>query len=71
LQEIKDPIALFHGTEDKVVSPNQSQKIFDSLAKRNIPCTLRLYEGEGHGFRKQENIEDYYSTVIKFLNKYL
>ena len=71
LQEIKDPIALFHGTEDKVVSPNQSQEIFDSLTKRNIPCTLKLYEGEGHGFRKQENIENYYNTVIGFLNKYL
>ena len=71
LLEIKDPIALFHGIEDKVVSPNQSQKIFDSLTKHNIPCTFRLYEGEGHGFRKQENIENYYNTVIEFLNKYL
>jgi dipeptidyl aminopeptidase/acylaminoacyl peptidase len=71
LQEIKDPVALFHGTEDKVVSPNQSQEIFDSLTKRNIPCKLRVYEGEGHGFRKQENIEDYYNTAIEFLNKYL
>jgi len=71
LHEIKDPVALFHGSEDKVVSPNQSQEIFDSLSKRNIPCILRLYEGEGHGFRKQENIEDYYNTVIVFLNKYL
>jgi len=71
LGEIKDPVALFHGSEDKVVSPNQSQKIFDSLNKRNIPCILRLYEDEGHGFRKQENIEDYYNTVIIFLNKYV
>ncbi len=71
LQKIKDPIALFHGTEDKVVSPSQSQEIFDSLTKRNIPCILKLYEGEGHGFRKQKNIEDYYNTVIEFLNKYL
>ena len=71
LQKIKDPVALFHGSEDKVVSPNQSKEIFDSLSKRKIPCILRLYEGEGHGFRKQENIEDYYNTVIVFLNKYL
>jgi len=71
LGEIKDPVALFHGSEDKVVSPNQSQKIFNALNKRNIPCILRLYEGEGHGFRKQENIEDYYNTVIVFLKKYL
>ncbi len=71
LQKIKDPTALFHGVEDKVVSLNQSQKIFDSLTKRDIPCILRIYEGEGHGFRKKENIEDYYNTVIEFLNKYL
>ncbi|MCD6577367.1 MAG: S9 family peptidase [Anaerolineaceae bacterium] len=71
LQEIKDAIALFHGTEDKVVSPNQSKEIFKSLANRNIPCILRLYEGEGHGFRKQKNIEDYYNTIIKFLDEVL
>ena len=71
LQEIKDPIALFHGTEDKVVSPNQSQRIFDSLTKRNVPCILSLYGGEGHGFKKQKNIENYYDTVIGFLYKYL
>ena len=71
LEKIQDPIVLFHGSEDKVVSPNQSQKIFDSLSNHNIPCVYKLYKGEGHGFRKQENIEDYFNTIIDFLSKYI
>lgn len=68
IDKIQDPIVLFHGSEDKVVSPDQSQKIFDSLSRRGIPCILKMYKGEGHGFRKQENIENYYTTVLNFLN---
>jgi dipeptidyl aminopeptidase/acylaminoacyl peptidase len=71
LDKIKDPLLLFHGSEDRVVSPNQSQKIFDSLSQREIPCQLKIYPEEGHGFRKQETIEDYYQTTFKFLNTYL
>jgi dipeptidyl aminopeptidase/acylaminoacyl peptidase len=71
LKQIKDPLLLFHGSEDRVVFPIQSQKIFDSLSQRGIPCQLKIFEGEGHGFRKQDTITDYYQTTIRFLNKYL
>ncbi|MDO9546745.1 MAG: prolyl oligopeptidase family serine peptidase, partial [Pelolinea sp.] len=71
LDKIKDPLALFHGADDKVVSPDQSQKIYDSLSQRGIPCILKIYEDEGHGFRKQKNIEDYYNTIFNFINTHL
>lgn len=71
LDKIKDPLALFHGSEDKVVSPDQTQKIFDSISLRGIPCVLKVYESEGHGFRKQETIENYFNTIFTFLNTHL
>ncbi|MCD6356311.1 MAG: S9 family peptidase [Anaerolineaceae bacterium] len=71
LDKIKDPLALFHGAEDHVVSPEQSKKIFNILTKRGVPCSLTIYPNEGHGFRKLTNIENYYRTINKFLSTYL
>ena len=46
------PVLLLQGSEDRVVPPAQSEAIRDALAERGIPHAYRLYEGEGHGFRR-------------------
>lgn len=68
IDEINDPVALFHGSDDPVVDCSQSKKIFQELEKRGIPCMLQIYEGEGHGFRQRENIRDFYRQIEVFLH---
>ncbi|KAG8377647.1 hypothetical protein BUALT_Bualt08G0054700 [Buddleja alternifolia] len=51
------PIILFQGLEDKVVLPNQAQKIYRALKDKGSPVALVEYDGEQHGFRKAENIK--------------
>ncbi|CAA7016030.1 unnamed protein product [Microthlaspi erraticum] len=51
------PIILFQGLEDKVVTPDQSRKIYQALKLKGLPVALVEYEGEQHGFRKAENIK--------------
>ncbi|CAN6828564.1 unnamed protein product [Brassica oleracea] len=51
------PIILFQGLEDKVVTPDQSRKIYQALKEKGLPVALVEYEGEQHGFRKAENIK--------------
>jgi len=68
---IRDPLAIFHGEEDKVVPLNQSQSIVEALRRRNIPHVFRAYPGEGHGFRKAETILDYLNTVERFLKEHV
>jgi dipeptidyl aminopeptidase/acylaminoacyl peptidase len=68
---IQDPIAIFQGTEDNVVSPNQSEKIVNALRKNGIPHIYRLYDGEGHGFRQQKTLEDYYQQIDIFLKQHV
>jgi len=71
IEKIKDPVALFHGNEDRVVSLSQTLMIYQKLNENSVPCELQVYEGEGHGFRKPETLKDYYGKIEAFLNKYL
>ncbi|MBW6471970.1 MAG: S9 family peptidase [Anaerolineaceae bacterium] len=64
---IRDALAVFQGAEDKVVLPNQSEVIVDKLRQQGVPYIYQLYEGEGHGFRKNETLLDYYQRVERFL----
>lgn len=71
IDEIKNALLLFHGSEDAVVNPSQSKKLYDSLFERNIPCTLTIFEHEGHGFRREETLREYYRAILEFLAQYL
>jgi dipeptidyl aminopeptidase/acylaminoacyl peptidase len=69
--QIKDPVAVFQGADDKVVPPEHSEQIVSALRANKVPHVYRLYQGEGHGFRKTENIIDYLETLEGFLKQYV
>jgi dipeptidyl aminopeptidase/acylaminoacyl peptidase len=69
--KIQDPIIVFQGEDDKVVPQNQSDEIVAALRLSNVPHEYHLYPGEGHGFRKTETIEQYYTALEKFLKTYV
>jgi dipeptidyl aminopeptidase/acylaminoacyl peptidase len=69
--KIQDAIAIFQGDSDKVVPPYQSEDIVKVLRQRGIPHIFRLYQGEGHGFRKSENIADYLQQTEQFLQQHV
>ncbi|NJN66533.1 MAG: S9 family peptidase [Chloroflexaceae bacterium] len=68
---LNDPIAMFQGTDDRVVPQAQSDAIVQSLRKRGVPHEYHVYEGEGHGWRKAETIEAFYQAVEAFLRQYV
>ena len=69
--EIVVPLLLFHGTDDAVVAPEQSEGIAVSMKRRGVPHEYYLFEGEGHGWRKQETVVAYYAATERFLRRYL
>ncbi len=69
--QISDPLAVFQGSEDRVVPPSQSESIVKLLEQRGVPHIYRLYEGEGHGFRKTETIADFLQQTERFLQQYV
>ncbi|MCJ7702585.1 MAG: prolyl oligopeptidase family serine peptidase, partial [Anaerolineales bacterium] len=69
--KIQDPIIVFQGEDDKVVPRNQSDEIVAALRRNGIPHEYHLYPGEGHGFRKMETIQKFYTAVEKFLQQHV
>lgn len=63
------PILLLQGDEDKIVPPNQAETMHAALLKKGIPCCLKIYKGEQHGFRKAENIEDALDSELSFYGR--
>ncbi len=56
VEQISTPMLVLQGADDKVVPPSQAELIVAALRERGIPHAYLLFEGEGHGFRKAENI---------------
>jgi dipeptidyl aminopeptidase/acylaminoacyl peptidase len=69
--QIKDPLAVFQGADDQVVPPEHSEQIVAALRANKVPHIFKLYPGEGHGFRKTENIIDFYESLESFLKQYV
>jgi dipeptidyl aminopeptidase/acylaminoacyl peptidase len=69
--KIQDPVAFYQGEEDVVVPRNQSDEMVASLQRRGVPHIYHVYPGEGHGFRKAENIAHLYQTIEAFLQQYV
>jgi dipeptidyl aminopeptidase/acylaminoacyl peptidase len=53
---ITTPMLVLQGADDEVVPPVQSELIVAALDERGVPHAYLLFEGEGHGFRKAENL---------------
>jgi dipeptidyl aminopeptidase/acylaminoacyl peptidase len=56
LDGFKVPLIIFQGADDPIVPPNQSAQIVEALRAHGVPLAYLLFPGEGHGFRKPENI---------------
>ncbi|TBU30383.1 alpha/beta-hydrolase [Dichomitus squalens] len=53
---IKAPLLVLQGSEDAVVPPNQAEGIVENIRKRGGRVEYTVFQGEGHGWRKEENI---------------
>ena len=51
IDQIQAPVVLFQGEEDKVVPPEVSREMYETLKAGGVPTEYHEYPGEGHGFR--------------------
>ena len=53
---ITAPLLICHGEDDKVVPISQAYTMYDDIRARGGEVRLVKFPGEGHGFRKGENL---------------
>lgn len=69
--KITDAMIVFQGEVDPVVPRAQSDEIVASLKARGVPHEYVVYPGEGHGWRKQETVADFYRRLDAFLRQHV
>lgn len=69
--QIADPVAVYHGARDKVVPIDQAEAIVKSLRSRGIAHEYHVYDDEGHGWRKSDNVEHFYDSLLEFLTEHV
>ncbi|MCY3414259.1 MAG: S9 family peptidase [Candidatus Heimdallarchaeota archaeon] len=66
IDQLKTPMILFHGLDDRVVHPENSREIAKVLQEKGIKHKLIEFEGEGHGFRNINNRKDSFLEELAF-----
>ncbi len=65
------PMIVLQGDEDPIVPQNQSDMIVAALEAKGIPVAYLVFEGEGHGFRKAENMVRALEAELAFFGEIL
>jgi dipeptidyl aminopeptidase/acylaminoacyl peptidase len=68
-EQISAPLLILQGLDDKVVPPSQAELIVGALERRGTPYTYLAFEGEGHGFRKEDSLRRTYEAELSFLGQ--
>jgi dipeptidyl aminopeptidase/acylaminoacyl peptidase len=69
VERLSCPVIFFQGSEDRVVPPNQAEKMVAALRKKGTPVAYLLFDGEQHGFRRAQNIERALDAELYFYSK--
>jgi Dipeptidyl aminopeptidases/acylaminoacyl-peptidases len=69
VDRLERPLLLLQGLDDKVVLPAQADAMVEVLEGKGIPYAYIAFAGEGHGFRKEENIVRSIEAVISFVGQ--
>jgi dipeptidyl aminopeptidase/acylaminoacyl peptidase len=63
------PVIFFQGLEDRVVPPNQAERLVEALRTKGVPVAYVPFEGEQHGFRRAENLKRALEAELSFYSQ--
>jgi dipeptidyl aminopeptidase/acylaminoacyl peptidase len=69
--QIDCPVIFFQGADDKVVPPEQSRVMVETLKKRGLPVAYLEFQGEAHGFRKADAVSQSIESELYFFCRIL
>jgi dipeptidyl aminopeptidase/acylaminoacyl peptidase len=68
---IRVPTLVLQGSNDRVVLPAQARVLVDAISAAGGTAEHHVYEGEGHGWAREETILDVYARVDDFLRHWV
>jgi dipeptidyl aminopeptidase/acylaminoacyl peptidase len=71
IHQAKTPTFIYVGERDIEVPPTQSVEYWHALREMNVPTSLVIYPGEGHGIRGPENRIDVGRRTIAWFDRWL
>jgi dipeptidyl aminopeptidase/acylaminoacyl peptidase len=63
------PVIFFQGLDDRVVPPNQTQVMVESLRAKGLPVAYVAFAGEQHGFRRAKSIKRALDAELYFYSR--
>ncbi|KAG8999103.1 hypothetical protein FRB94_006439 [Tulasnella sp. JGI-2019a] len=65
-EKITVPLLILQGSVDGVVPPSQAEAIVNKIKERGGTVEYRLFDGEGHGWRRAETVKEALETEEAF-----
>ncbi len=69
LERLSCPLIFFQGLDDKVVPPAQAERMVTALRAKKLPVAYLTFPGEGHGFRRADNVKRALEAEIYFYGR--
>ena len=66
---IRCPLLVFQGLQDKVVPPNQAEQMVAAVKDAGVPVAYVTYPEEGHGFRSAQTIQHQLDAELAFYRR--
>jgi dipeptidyl aminopeptidase/acylaminoacyl peptidase len=66
---LASPAIFFQGLDDRVVPPSQAEEMVEALRAKKLPVAYLAFAGEGHGFRKSENVKRSLEAELYFYGR--
>jgi len=71
MHNAKTPTFAWVGQYDIECPPPQTQEFWHAMKAMNVPTSIMIYPGEGHGLRDPEHIADATQRTLVWFDKYL
>jgi dipeptidyl aminopeptidase/acylaminoacyl peptidase len=71
MHNVKTPTFAFVGEHDIECPAPQTQEFWHAMKAMNVPTSVMIYPGEGHGLRDPEHISDAVQRTLAWFDRYL
>ena len=71
IHNVKTPTFAYVGEHDIECPAPQTQEFWHAMKAMNVPTSIMIYPGEGHGLRDPEHLADAQQRTLDWFDKYL